>query len=208
MNRHYKLFTLLLISGIAAIDDTESWSSISLETKTPYFSKIKIEQSLRLKNEAQNFKQTFTEVSLYYKFNDYITFNVPYRYAIFEDKVKSRISFGSALKYKKKDLTIRYRTKLENSKELNKEVEKTYRNKISLQFKLNKTYRPFISYEAFNIYDKILQNKDEDRYSLGIVVQVFKKTALKVYYAYKREGLSKKHAEYFGVLGLDYSVEL
>ena len=90
----------------------------------PYFSKVKIEQSLRLKNEAQNFKQTFTEVSLYYKFNDYITFNVPYRYAIFEDKVKRRISFGSALKYKKKDLTIRYRTKLENSKELNKQIEK------------------------------------------------------------------------------------
>ena len=126
MNRHYKLFTFLLISGLVAIDDTESWSSISLETKMPYFSKVKIEQSLRLKNEAQNFKQTFTEVSLYYKFNDYITFNVPYRYAIFENKIKSRISFGSAFKYKKKDLTIRYRTKLENSKELNKEVEKNF----------------------------------------------------------------------------------
>ena len=99
MNRHYKLFTFLLISGLVAIDDTESWSSISLETKMPYFSKVKIEQSLRLKNEAQNFKQTFTEVSLYYKFNDYITFNVPYRYAIFENKNKSRISFGSAFKY-------------------------------------------------------------------------------------------------------------
>ena len=97
---------------------------------------------------------------------------------------------------------------MENSKELNKEVEKTYRNKISLQFKLNKTYRPFISYEAFNIYDKILQDIDEDRFSLGTVVQIFKKSALKVYYAYKREGLSKKHAEYFGVLGLDYSIEI
>ena len=50
MNRHYKLFTFLLISGLVAIDDTESWSSISLETKMPYFSKVKIEQSLRLKN--------------------------------------------------------------------------------------------------------------------------------------------------------------
>ena len=208
MKRRYKFFVFLLMSGLVATDDIESWSSISLETKTPYFSKIKIEQSLRLENEAQDFKQTFTEISFYYKVNDYMTFNIPYRYAIFEDKIKNRISFGSALKYKKKNLTIRYRTKLENSKELNKKVEKTYRNKISLQLKLNKTYRTFISYEAFNIYDEILQEKDEDRYSLGAVVQVFKKSALKVYYAYKREGLSKKHAEYFGVLGLDYSVEI
>ena len=208
MKRRYKFFVFLLMSGLVATDDIESWSSISLETKTPYFSKIKIEQSLRLENEAQDFKQTFTEISFYYKVNDYMTFNIPYRYAIFEDKIKNRISFGSALKYKKKNLTIRYRTKLENSKELNKKVEKTYRNKISLQLKLNKTYRAFISYEAFNIYDEILQEKDEDRYSVGTVVQVFKKSALKVYYAYKREGLSKKHAEYFGVLGLDYSVEI
>ena len=77
-----------------------------------------------------------------------------------------------------------------------------------MQFKLNKTYRPFISYEAFNIYDKILQDIDEDRFSLGTVVQIFKKSALKVYYAYKREGLSKKHTEYFGVLGLDYNIEI
>ena len=208
MKRRYKFFVFLLMSGLVATDDIESWSSISLETKTPYFSKIKIEQSLRLENEAQDFKQTFTEISFYYKVNDYMTFNIPYRYAIFEDKIKNRISFGSALKYKKKNLTIRYRTKLENSKELNKKIEKTYRNKISLQLKLNKTYRTFISYEAFNIYDEILQEKDEDRYSVGAVVQVFKKSALKVYYAYKREGLSKKHAEYFGVLGLDYSVEI
>ena len=208
MKRRYKFFVFLLMSGLVATDDIESWSSISLETKTPYFSKIKIEQSLRLENEAQDFKQTFTEISFYYKVNDYMTFNIPYRYAIFEDKIKNRISFGSALKYKKKNLTIRYRTKLENSKELNKKIEKTYRNKISLQLKLNKTYRAFISYEAFNIYDEILQEKDEDRYSVGTVVQVFKKSALKVYYAYKREGLSKKHAEYFGVLGLDYSVEI
>ena len=208
MKRRYKFFVFLLMSGLVATDDIESWSSISLETKTPYFSKIKIEQSLRLENEAQDFKQTFTEISFYYKVNDYMTFNIPYRYAIFEDKIKNRISFGSALKYKKKNLTIRYRTKLENSKELNKKIEKTYRNKISLQLKLNKTYRTFISYEAFNIYDEILQEKDEDRYSVGTVVQVFKKSALKVYYAYKREGLSKKHAEYFGVLGLDYSVEI
>ena len=208
MKRRYKFFVFLLMSVLVATDDIESWSSISLETKTPYFSKIKIEQSLRLENEAQDFKQTFTEISFYYKVNDYMTFNIPYRYAIFEDKIKNRISFGSALKYKKKNLTIRYRTKLENSKELNKKVEKTYRNKISLQFKLNKTYRTFISYEAFNIYDEILQEKDEDRYSVGTVVQVFKKSVLKVYYAYKREGLSKKHAEYFGVLGLDYSVEI
>ena len=63
-------------------------------------------------------------------------------------KLKVELALVALLNTRKKDLTIRYRTKLENSKELNKQVEKkTYRNKISLQFKLNKTYRPFISYD-------------------------------------------------------------
>ena len=210
MKNRYSLL-IFLITTLRATDDIESWSSVSLEFKAPYISKLKIEQSIRFENQARDFKQTFTEFSFYYKVNNFITLNIPYRYAIFEDKIKKRLGLGSAFRYRIKNLSFRQRFKFQDSKEVKEKkskIEQTIRNKLSVNYKLSKKTRPFISYEVFNNYKEKIEACNEDRFSIGLSLDIFKKKTLKISYVYKREDLLKKHAEYFGVFALDFGIQI
>ena len=191
-----------------AVDDTESWNSIGFETKLPYSFELEVEQELRLKDQLSSFKQTFTEISISYKIIDGMKIFIPIRYAIFEDKTKERISFGGSYKYNLKPVNIRYRAKFQRVYTDTEFSSDLVRNKFSIEYKINKKIRPYISSEVFHRYNLNQYQYDEYRYSLGINLDLIKKKQIKIFYTYKMEDLTKSKSSQINAFGIAYNIKL
>ena len=187
-------------------DDFESRNTISYQVKLPQSFKIDFEQSLRLRGNQFSFRQTFTEATISYKVTDGLKLILPLRYAIFEDKIKKRISFGGTYKYKFNDYTMRYKSRYQRVYEKDEDLEDLIRNKFTIQYKSNKDIDPFVSYEIFNPFNSGLGEMNEYRLSVGGAIDLPKKKSAKIYYQYKIEDLDKKNPEVLNIIGLSLSL--
>ena len=187
-------------------DDFESRNTISYQVKLPQSFKIDFEQSLRLRGNQFSFRQTFTEATISYKVTDGLKLILPFRYAIFEDKIKKRISFGGTYKYKFNDYTMRYKSRYQRVYEKDEDLEDLIRNKFTMQYKSNKDIDPFFSYEIFNPFNSGVGEMNEYRLSVGGAIDLPKKKSAKIYYLYKIEDLDKKNPEVLNVVGLSLSL--
>ena len=186
-------------------DDIESWNSVSLETQLFNQFEIGLEQGLRFKDELSSFKQTFTELTVSYDVFDAIKIFIPVRYAIFEDKTKHRLGLGGSYRYNFKNLTCKYRIKLQRTSEKSKSNEDLFRNKISIVYKMNKKIKPFISGELVHLEDLNEYNYDEHRLSLGVNLNPSKRKSLKIFYVYKLEDLTRSDQDRINVFGIAYN---
>ena len=205
---HFRVYfwvILLFFQGVSAADDTESWSSIGFETKLPYSLELELEQGLRLKDQMSSFKQTFTQVSIAYEIIDGMKIFVPIRYAIFEDKTKQRISAGGSYKYDLKPLSFKYRSKFQMTFEEDEPSRELVRNKFSIDYKINKKFKSYISGEVFHLYDLDQYQYDEYRISTGMNVSIKKKRQLKIFYTYKIEDLTKSSTNQINIFGIGYN---
>ena len=196
------LFLSLFSKQLFSADDFESRNTISYGFKLPYSIKLDCKQSLRLSGKEQSFKQTFTELTFKYEIIDDLSVIIPIRYAIFDDKVKSRITFGGVYKIGMKPIKIRFKTRFQSTHEKDKDPDELYRNKIYAHYRLNKKFEPFFTYEVFhpaNSNDKLL---NEYRFSLGTDFDLPRKRSLKLYYQFKVEDLNKKSPDKAHIMGL------
>ena len=200
------LIYVLLLNFTFGSNENQTWSSFNFKFDAPFSTKLNIEQSLRFEDNLSHFKQTFTELSLSYKINDLIRIDIPYRYSIYKNKTKNRISFGSSIKLNKKKIGTKYRLKFQNVKEPGKTIEITFRNKFTISYKFNKKIVPFIAYEIFNPYENRIRGIDETRISLGSQIKINKKRYIKFYYIHKKEDLLKAKNNSLYILGLDYNL--
>ena len=206
--RVYFWVILLFFQGVSAADDTESWSSIGFETKLPYSLELELEQGLRLKDQMSSFKQTFTQVSIAYEIIDGMKIFVPIRYAIFEDKTKQRISAGGSYKYDLKPLSFKYRSKFQITFEEDEPSRELVRNKFSIDYKINKKFKSYISGEVFHLYDLDQYQYDEYRISTGMNMSIKKKRQLKIFYTYKLEDLTRSRKNQINIFGIGYNFKV
>ena len=205
MLKSWHFLFIFFFQYLYGADENESWSSIGLEKKLPYSLKLEFEQGLRLKDQLSTFKQTFSEVALSYKIFKGIRVFVPIRYAIFQDKKKQRLCFGSSFKYTISPISFKYRTKFQKMYENSEFSEDLFRNKISIDYKLNKKIEPFISGEFFHLYVLGQYQIDEYRLSFGIEVDLPRKKAIKIFYTYKLEDIKKSSPDQINVFGVAYN---
>ena len=187
-----------------AADDTESWNSIGFETELPYSLKLELKQSLRLEEQISSYKQTFTEASISYNMNGIKLF-IPFRYAIFQDKIKKRISIGGSYKYNFKPISIKFRSKFQRTYEENETPNDLARNKFTMEYKINKKFRPYISGEIFHLFDLNKYHSDEYRLSFGINVDLPKRKRVKIFYLFKLEDITKTSPDKINVIGVAYN---
>ena len=204
--KYYCWFYLIFIQLLIGADDFESRNTISFQVKLPHSFKIDFEQSLRLRGNEFSFRQTFTEAAISYKVSDDLKIFLPVRYAIFEDKIKKRISFGGTYKYKFNDYTMKYKSRYQRVYEKDEDLEDLIRNKFTMQYKSNKDIDPFVSYEIFNPFNSGLGEMNEYRLSVGGAIDLPKKKSAKIYYLYKIEDLDKKNPEVLNIIGLSLSL--
>ena len=200
------LFLLLFSRSLFSADDFESRSTVSYGFKLPYSLKLDCEQSLRLSGTEQSFKQTFTELTFKYEIIDDLSVIIPIRYAIFDDKVKSRITFGGVYKIGMKPIKIRFKTRYQSTHEKDKDPDELYRNKIYAHYRLNKKFEPFFTYEVFHPANSNDNSLNEYRFSLGTDFDLPRKRSLKLYYQFKVEDLNKKSPDKAHIMGLTFSL--
>ena len=207
LNIGFWLF-FLFIQCSYGLDDNQSWTSIGFETKLPYSLKLEFEQELRLKDQLSTFNQTFSEVSLSYKVFDGLNINIPYRYAIFDDKVKQRLSFSGSYKYSFKPISLKYRARFQRTNEKEKNAKDLIRNKFTIEYKLDKKIEPYVSGELFHLFNTDNDQLDEYRVSFGFAVDLPRKNSIKIFYMYKKEDIIKSSPDEINVFGLAYSFKI
>ena len=161
---------------------------------------------MRLSGKEQSFKQTFTELTFKYEIIDDLSVIIPIRYAIFDDKVKGRITFGGVYKIGMKPIKIRFKTRYQSTHEKDKDSDELYRNKIYAHYRLNKKFEPFFTYEVFHPANSNDNSLNEYRFSLGTDFDLPRKRSLKLYYQFKVEDLNKKSPDKAHILGLTFSL--
>jgi len=205
----YLLF--LLTQCLYGADNNQSWTKISFEKKLPYSLKLELAQGLRFKDQISTFNQTFFEVSLSYKDSNGLRINIPYRYTIFEDKMKHRLSFGASYQYSFKPVSLKYRIKYyrlyENGEPLGedgKALGDLIRSKFTIKYKSGKKTNPYISGELFHLLNTNNNPLDEYRASFGIEIDLPRKNSINFFYIFKKEDIIKSSPDEINVFGLSY----
>jgi len=205
----YLLF--LLAQCLYGADDHQSWTKVSLEKKIPFSLKLELAQGLRFKDYVSTFNQAFFELSLSYKDSNGFRINIPYRYTIFEDKIKHRLSFGASYQYSLKPLSLKYRIKYyrlyQNGEPLRDDGEALgdlIRNKFTIKYKSGKKTNPYISGELFHLLSTNNNPLDEYRASFGIEIDLPRKNSINFFYVFKKEDITKSSPGEINVFGLSY----
>ena len=211
LNVIYCLF-FLMVQYAYAESDSQSWTKISFEKKLPYSLKLELAQGLRLKDELSTLNLAFFEAALSYKDSDGMKISFPYRYTIFEDKIKHRLSLGLSYQYTFKPISLKYRIKyyrLYENGESTGEDDITFgdliRNKFTIKYKLGKKISPYISGELLHLYDNTDNNPlDGYRGSFGIEIDLPRKNSINFFYIFKKEGLRNLNPNEINIIGLHY----
>lgn len=210
LNIVYWLFFFIVQYSYGA-DDNQSWTKISFEKKIPYSLKLELAQGLRLKDYISTFNQAFFEVSLSYKDSNGLRINIPYRYTIFEDKIKHRLSFGASYQYSFKPVSLKYRLKYyrlyENGEPLGEDgvtLGDLIRSKFTIKYKTGKKTNPYISGELFHLLNTNNNPLDEYRASFGIEIDLPRKNSIIFFYIFKKEDITKSNSDEISIFGLSY----
>ena len=214
LNIGYWLF-FLFIQCSYGLNDNQSWTKISFEKKLPHSFKLELAQGLRLKGQLSTFNQAFFEVSLSYKDSNGLRINIPYRYTIFEDKIKHRLSFGALYQYSFEPVSLKYHIKFyrlyENGEPHGEDgalLGDLIRNKFTFKYKLGKKVNPYISGELFHLYNTNYDQFDEYRVSFGISLDLPGKNSMKIFYIFKKEDITKSNPDEVNVFGISYRFKL
>ena len=214
LNIVYWLFFFIIQYSYGA-DDNQSWTKISFEKKLPYLLKFELAQGLRLKDQLSTFNQAFFEVSLSYKDSNGIRINIPYRYTVFRDKIKYRLSFGASYQYSFKPVSLKHRIKFyrlyENGESFGEDgstLGDLIRNKFTIKYKTGKKTNPYISGELFYLFNTDNNPLDEYRAYFGIEIDLPRKNSINIYYIFKKEDISKSSPDEINVFGLNYIAKI
>jgi len=210
---YYLLF--LLAQCLYGADNHQSWTKISLEKKIPFSLKLELSQGLRIKNQLSTFSQAFFEMSLSYKDSNGLRINIPYRYTIFEDKIKHRVSIGASYQYYFKPVRLKYRIKFyrlyENGESLGENsvpFGNLIRNKFTIKYKSGKKTNPYISGEWFHLLNTDNNPLNEYRASFGIEIDLPRKNSMNIFYIIKKEDIAKSSPDEINAFGLSYTFKL
>ena len=143
-----------------------------------------------------------------YRVFDGLNIKIPYRYAIFDDKVKQRLSFSGSYKYSFKPISLKYRARIQRTNEKEKNAKDLIRNKFTIEYKLDKNTEPYVSSELFHSYNEDPVQFDEYRISFGLTVDIMERSSIKIFYIFKKEKLTKSDPDEIGVFGLAYSFKM
>ena len=214
LNIGYWLF-FLFIQCSYGLNDNQSWTKISFEKTLPHSLKLELAQGLRLKGQLSTFNQAFFEVALSYKDSSGLKINIPYRYTIFEDKIKHRLSFGALYQYSFEPVSLKYHIKFyrlyengESHKEDGAPLGDLIRNKFTIKYKSGKKINPYISGELFNFYNTDNNPLDEFRASFGMEVDLPRKNSIKIFYIFKKKDITKLNPDEINVFGISYRIKL
>ncbi len=212
------LFFSIPLKG-QSINDAGLWTTFKLEAKVVKKLNASILQEFRFNENITELGAFFTEAGLEYKINKHFKVEANYRFTQrrkVENYYSYRHRFNFDLKYSKKikPFELKYRIRFQDQyKDIGRSddggvVEYYLRNKLNLQWNLNKAYSPYVSLELFSplnypryaVFDNI-------RAMAGMEYAFSKHHNLDLYYMIQKEVNVSRPETYF-IIGVGYAYKL
>lgn len=198
----------------------EVWLGTSYKLKFENKLTVQLEEQIRLDNDIDRLKKSFTELSLGYEVFKDFEVGFKYRFSIFPNSFAenaidrsafniSRISIDASYELDKKGfpLSLEYRTRFQDAKEHYTGQKITFwRNKFTLEWEASKNITPFIEYENFyrlNRKNEFRQN----RYTAGIEWRINKEMDLSTFYRVDEETNKKLNGRQ-NIIGIMFSYSM
>ncbi|MFZ4547907.1 MAG: DUF2490 domain-containing protein [Bacteroidales bacterium] len=221
MRIFFAMLSGLLLCGTiqAQVKDAGLWTSFSIETKLSKKISAGLTQELRFNENISEIGTAFTEAGLSYKLNKHFQIAANYRFTQkhrTDDNYNLKHRLYVDIKYNKKvkplQFTFRSRFQDEFSNPGHSPdaaiAEFYLRNKLNMEWDLDKPFAPYISVELFSplsyprefLFDNI-------RSSAGIEYSLTKKQKFDIYYMIQKE-LNVSLPEIDFIIGIGYSLKL
>lgn len=225
MLRKLFLLGIILISvctygqDTLVVRDLETWSSINLKHKINKKWSLALEGELRLKNNSSEINQYFGQFDLEYNFSKHIEFSGGLRYIKDNDntgKIQGyenyfRYNLDGTYKQKLNDLSLKYRVRYQNRKELEEsnEIKESLRFKVEAEYNIKKwKLDPELSGELFYSIGSESENQLESyRITLGTTFKAHKSAKINVFYGYDKE-INTNYPKALNILGVKYIYNL
>lgn len=217
-------FFLLLIYIISFTQEKDfvSWTAIEINKKMNKKISLALEEQLRMFNNVSYIKTVFTQISTGFKFNKYFKAEASYRFIQEPDLnfnyfLKHRYDINLYYKNKINDICFTLRTRFQQSfEDLYKEYaninpEIYIRNKLTLNFDLDKKYIPYIGTELYYSLNNVELSEGKSfkkyRLFLGTNYKINKKQEIKLFYIFQNE-INVSNPLNSNIIGIKYSYRL
>jgi len=177
-------------------DDTGMWSGVKITQPLPFGFGISLKQALRLKNDWTDLAQTYNDLTLSYNTNKFLSFDFNYRLSQRENTfspvhIDQRFNLDMNTSYEIDKFGLTWRTRIQFryrdiGRRENSDIPKKYwRNKFTLNYKLSKLLKPFVSYESFNEFSYDRKEYNKYRITAGSRFKINKRNSLKIAYLFQ-----------------------
>ncbi|MFI5170792.1 MAG: DUF2490 domain-containing protein [Chitinophagales bacterium] len=146
-----------------------------------------ISEEARYNFSVAELYQLNSDVALDYKITKKIKVGADYRFSIRPEKNINRVGASINLREGFNDLDIGFRSKVQYSFTPDAQEGSAWRNKVSVKYKINKDFTPFISGELFYSFETGLHQFDDYRLEGGIGYSPTKHHDIKAAYLYDKE---------------------
>ncbi|MGB1247542.1 MAG: DUF2490 domain-containing protein [Chitinophagales bacterium] len=172
-------FHLFFVLGQAQQNDFGLWTGVSLEKELYKKIDLEITEQVRFDNNIGNFDRWINEAGLTYKPFKFYRIGFSYRLVYKEQgDISHRINLINQFKYKINDLSLSYRLNLQRYFEANTPADYTWRNKIAVEYEINKHLTPFVAAELFYNFNYRFNDFNEYRFSAGLKHNIKKRHRL------------------------------
>jgi hypothetical protein len=188
----------------AQVKDFQTWNSIALEKKVTKKLDISISQELRLRDNSSELNSTFTDAGFTYEALKNFNIGLYYRLIIMSDGIAHRAYIDVSFKHQISKWTAQARIRLQHQEEKNELAENYIRPKVSLTYKINKKWQPYVSGELF-YHARYFKSSlfDEYRLTAGCNYNFNKRNSIKFFYLFDQE-FNVNAAEQSHVTGIAY----
>ena len=216
MNRilPYLIISLILLGllndAFSQKDDFKLW--LGAEASKEIFKNTELSGRIqnRFGNNLQSTEKIFGELGLGYKVTDFYSTGLKYRVSDFDyiAPISHRIDFDNSFEYERFNDKIDVRIRLQHRFLANSSLGKNRaRIRFGFTHKFSKKFKVYAKAEYFYTSFYRYQNWDQQRYTAGTMLRVYKAHFVDLFYRFQNEfNVENPHREY--ILGIGYVLKL
>ncbi|MBX7109164.1 MAG: DUF2490 domain-containing protein [Chitinophagales bacterium] len=187
--------------------DFQTWTSAQINKKISKKIDLQLSQELRLKNNSTQLGTTFTEAGCKYKVRKQLDVAASYRFIVAQDAVSHRVSLDVSYEVEAGHWSAEPRLRYLHQIQHDQPAENYIRPKLSVNYRINKRWEPYVSGELFyHAFYNEGNEFDQYRLSAGFEYSFTKQHAVKLYYLLTQE-MNVNNALQRHIAGLSYKYD-